>query len=348
MDHITSNYDRKLTSQEILALIKARKDKPSLGEMDYFESKIAKHNVLQESDTKNVRADATALNINPHAGDADKGAILLNNKDEIKNLKAVAPLAQPTTASSSDDNITGENKLLAPAVAEPTNKAVAGSLCSPNDDKEVNDTCGADDYPLTAISDEPAKTAGEEVCPEFFKIRADLFDNGEVRNKTRYTAKLTIQVHQDDDPADNGEAFANFYSRSRDFRAFVKKKECWDQWYEDVLEVYEETCAMELDFKLKPIIAILKERDPDTRTFVPIFHTACISYQVHGGPAIILIAYEMWCEKFALNAQFQAKSRNAPIGIGYYVDPARAGLEAQKETPPMRIKKPGDFRKSRS
>lgn len=274
----------------------------------------------------------------------ETGATPLRNKNNIKNLKAVAPVAHPTTASSGDDDITSEIKLLAPSADEPTDKAVVVPLRLPNDEQEIKNTCGAHDDPDPT----PAMMTDsgiELVDPDFYKIRIDLFDNGNIAKRNRYTAKLSIQLHQDHDIADNQQAFANFYSRARDLKKSITNKGFWDSWYEMIYEEYETLRGMELDFSIKPHIAILKEKAivAGKPKYDPVLHTACILYQEQGKTPVLLIAYGVWVHELPLDASFQARKANAPYKMGYYVDPARAELDAVRETPAMKVKTKADF-----
>lgn len=341
-----SHSSKPLTTEEIMALIGAKTPKPvaAFTGTDYF----AKNSGQCTDGLLPDKQSAILLRVNDHADQQYADATLLNNKDGIKNFKAVAPTAPPTTASSCDDGITSRTKPLAPAADEPEHNAADVSLRSSADEQETKGTCGADDdTPTTKPDGEPECDAvtALDVDPQFFKVRADLFDNGEVKNKTRFTAKLSMQIHQDDDPANNAVTYANFYSRSRDFKAFVEKKNCWDAWYEEVATIFDETCRLDRDFEFKPMISILKERDPETRVFGAVRHTACIFYKAHGRAPVLMILYGLWVEKFSLNAQFKAKCKNAPMAIGYYVDPERAHLDVQKQSPPMKIKTARDFQR---
>ncbi len=274
----------------------------------------------------------------------ETGATPLRNKNNIKNLKAVAPVAHPTTASSGDDDITSEIKPLAPSADEPTDKAVVVSLRLPNDEQEIKNTCGAHDDP-DPTSAMVTDSGIELVDPEFYKIRIDLFDNGSIAKRNRYTAKLSIQLHQDHDIADNQQAFANFYSRARDLKKSITDKGLWDSWYEMVFDEFAARQDQELDFCIKPRIAILKEKSIVTGKpeYDPVLHTACILHQEHGKPPVLLIAYGVWVQELSLDASFQVRKANAPYKMGYYVDPARADLDVAREKPTMKVKTKADF-----
>lgn len=271
-------------------------------------------------------------------------AIALNNKDKIKNFKAVAPLAHPMTAISGDDNITLENKELAPSASEAMDK-VAGCLRASHDEKDTEITCGDDDDAdaVGVAVDEHADNEMFDPC--FYKLRVDFFDNGHVHKKTQYTAKLSIQQHQDHDPSQAAEIFANFYSRGRDFKAFIERLDNWDGWYEAIWDIFQETCDMPLDFRISPRIAILKEREVQNgrSTYEPLQHTACICYQAQGSAPVVTIFYMLWEKALVLDAPFNAKDRKAPYKRGYYVDPERADLEPVKESKGMKVKKRSDF-----
>ncbi|PYE45238.1 hypothetical protein DFI02_102682 [Rhizobium sp. PP-F2F-G20b] len=321
----------KLSTQEVLAQIRA--------------AQAARGSGLTGTDYSRKWAD-TASSEQGGADVIELGATALNNKDGIKNFKAVAPVAHPSTASSGDDDITLENKALAANTSEPMEKAVVDPLRSPTDEQDVQNTCGAhDDADPTIDQSDHAEDDNEMFDPEFYKVSVDFFDNGDVINRTRYTAKLSIQKHQDDDPADNDKLFANFYSRSRQFKSFIEQQECWDEWYDHVWGIFQETCERKLDFKITPRISILKERSfaNGKSTYDAIVHTACILYQAHGQVPILIVAYGLWVDKLPLDAKFQAKDAKAPHSKGYYVDPARAALEPQKQAKGMKVKTKRDF-----
>lgn len=325
-----SGASKQWTTEEAMAYIKASQQQRasvSTG-TDYFEKRRA-----PEFD------DGMPVDLIDEAG-----ATPLRNKNNIKNLKAVAPVAHPTTASSGDDDITSGNKPLAPSADEPTDKAVVVALRSPNDEQEAKNTCGAHDDPDPT----PAMVTDsgiELVDPAFYKIRADLFDNGNITRRNRYTAKLSVQLHQDHDIADNQQVFANFYSRARDLRKSITNKGYWDSWYEMVFEEFDALKRQELDFSIKPHIAILKEKSivAGKPKFDSVLHTACILHQEHGKPPVLLIAYGVWVHELSLDASFQARKANAPYKMGYYVDPARAELDATREKPTMKVKTKADF-----
>ncbi len=340
---------KTLTTEDIMAQIKALKQQPaSVGfGTNYFATRNAAEADMPLPGKPVDAAGATTLNINPHASEADTGAIPLKNKERIKNFKAVAPVAHPTTASSGDDDITLENKPLAPAASEPMNKAAAAELRSSNDEQDIKDTCGVDDDAEPA-SDSAADCESNNLFdPDFYKVSIDFFDNGEVRNKTRYTAKLSIQIHEDADPSRNDRLFANFYSRSRDFKAFIERQECWDDWYDNVWDIFNDKCREDLDFRIKPLIAILKERTCENgkASFEPLRHTACMLSQVQGQPPVLAVMYQLWGEEIDLDAEFQAKDAHAPKHKGYYVDPKRVHLEKTKQATGMKIKTRNDFGK---
>ncbi len=341
--------NKTMTTEEVQALIRTLQQRrgPAETDTDYFEARNALEADTQLPEDLIDAADAIALNVNPHANESDTGAIPLKNKDGIKNFKAVAPVAHPLTASSGDDDITLDNKPLAPAASEPMNKALAAELRSSNDEQKVKDTCGADDD--TDPASESATDCEDDGLfdPDFYKVSTDFFDNGEVRNKTRYTAKLSIQMHEDADPSSNDILFANFYSRSRDFKAFVERHGCWDYWYDNVWDIFNGKCNEDLDFKIKPLISILKERTYENRkaSFEPLLYTACMLYQVKGQAPVLAVIYQLWGEEIHLDATFQAKDAHAPKYKGYYVDPKRVHLEKAKQATGMKIKTRKDFGK---
>lgn len=328
-----SGSSKQWTTEEVMAHIKASQQQRasfSAG-TDYF----ANHDVL----VVNAQMPVDLID--------EASATALNNKDGIKNFKAVAPMAHPTTASSGDDDITSGTKLLAAAANEPTNKAVVVPLRSPNDEHETKDTCGADDDadPVTTGNAYASTEDDALFDPNFYKVRVDFFDNGDVRNRTRFTAKLSVQVSEHDDPAQNMELFANFYSRSRDFKAFIEKNECWDAWYDRVWEIFHETRDLELDFRIKPKIAIFKERSVTNgkTNLDPLMHTACILYEAHNAPPVVMMLYQLWAEELSLDASFQAKSKSAPYKIGYFIDPARKHLDSAKQSRGLKVKTRRDF-----
>lgn len=355
MNHNSRHFggaNQVLTTADIIAQIRASQQQRELAKTgtDYFSTREAPEAHILVPEHQIGTAGATALNVKPHADQAEKGATALNNKDRIKNFKAVAPMAHPTTASSGDDDITLDNKALAPAASEPMNKAVAAELRSSNDEQDIKDTCGVDDDPdpasdSAADSDDDGSTGLFD--PDFFKVSIDFFDNGAVRNKTRYTAKLSIQIHEDTDPSRNDRLFANFYSRSRDFKAYIERQDCWDDWYDNVWDIFNEKCNEQQDFRIKPLIAILKERSYENgkASYDPLLHTASILYQVQGQAPVLAVIYQLWGEEIALDAEFQAKDAHAPKHKGYYVDPKRAHLEKAKQATGMKIKTRNDFGK---
>lgn len=273
---------------------------------------------------------------------ADTGATLLNNKDGIRNIKAVAPTAH--AISDVDCNTLG-TKPLAPSASEPMNKTAVVSLRSPSDEKETKDTCGVDDDAAPNTSVQLDADKNELFDPNFYKVRVDLFDNGGVKNKTRFTAKLTVQTNEND--TDHFALFANFYSRGRDFKAFIEKHQSWDDWYDDVWGIFEETRQLEVDFRIKPMIAVMKERTAIDGKFdyEPLMHTACIAYEAHGAAPVTMLFYKLWVEELRLDASFRARDSKAPYKIGYYVDPARKHLAQSRQPKGLKVKTRQDFGK---
>lgn len=318
------------TTEEVMAYIKGSQTyrAPVSVGTDYFEMRDAPLSLC-------------GIPVDQHS---ETGATSLTNKNEVKKLKAVAPLANPTTATSCDDNITWGSKPLAPASSEPLDKAAVAPLRSPNGEEEVKSTCDAHGEPEPA-AETPTEGGIELVDPDFYKIRVDLFDNGEGGRRNRFTAKLSIQLHQDHDPADNQQVFANFYGRARDLKKAINDKGLWDSWYDLIYEYYEAAKAMDADFKIKPHIAILKEKAfvAGKVQYDSVLHTACLLYQEHGKEPYLLVGYGLWFEELFLDAQFEARKKNAPYKMGYFIDPKRAGLATVRTKSAMKVKTKVDF-----
>lgn len=326
-----SQSDKSLTTAEIVALLVTKAPKPAnmSSGTDYF----AKHGDLSTDEALPDEADATALNVNVEADQPDKGATALNNKNEIRILKAVAPVAQPT-APRGDDDITSGTKPLAPSADEPTDKADVVSLRSPSGKKETKDTCGADDDTGQTseggeTSDSPEPENNDELFdPDFYKVRVDLFDNGAGTSRSRYTAKLSVQITPESNPDRPYELFVNFYSRDRDFKKLLRKHGLDDFWYTALLGVFEEVSASGDAFAIKPTIGLMKERTRDGRQveYTSLEYTAAILYQVEGADPVITMFYQYWQQTLTLDAAFNKQASNAPYKRGYYVDPKRAAL----------------------
>lgn len=338
-----SDSSRSLTTAEIMALIAKTTTKPA--ETSSGTDYLTRYNEQSSADMLPDEAGATALNVNVEAESTadqpDKGASALKDKDIIKNFKAVAPTAQPTTASSCDDNITLVTKPLAPAADEPTDKAVASSLRSSAEENETKPACGADDAPdhdtaqpssgEATSDDEPSIDANDALFdPDFYKARVDLFDNGTGNNRTQYTAKLSVQITPDKDPDRPYELFVNFYSRYRDFKKLLDKHDLADNWYEALLGIFEEMKSPGATYAIKPTIGLMKERirDGNFVDYPLLEHTAAILYQIEGSEPVIMMFYQYWEKALTLDAAFNKQMSNAPYKRGHYVDPKRAELAA--------------------
>lgn len=345
MNHDTrpsSHSSRSLTTAEIMALIAKTTTKSA--ETSFGTDYLTRYDEQSSAEMLPDEAGATALNVNVEAettaDQPDKGASALKDKDIIKNFKAVAPTAQPTTASSCDDNITLGTKPLAPAADEPTDKAVAVSLRSSAEENETKSACGADDAPghdtgpsssEATNGDEPSTDADDTLFdPDFYKARVDLFDNGAGNNRTQYTAKLSVQITPDKDPDRPYELFVNFYSRYRDFKKLLDKHDLADNWYKALLEMFEEMNTSGATYAIKPTIGVMKERVRDGKfvDYPLLEHTAAILYQVKGSEPVITMFYQYWQEALTLDAAFNRQMSNAPYKRGHYVDPKRAELAA--------------------
>ncbi len=270
------------------------------------------------------------------------GATLLNNKECNVILKAVAPMAHDDCQVRGDLPITGENKALAATPASQTN-GVADSLHSPSDeDNELMD----DAVPL---EDEAVLADDELFDPDFYKMRIDLFDNGAQANKTQWTAKITALVNPDSDPENPYVMVANYYSRSRDFRSAIKKRDMWCSFYDEVEAVFEEHVHAGLDYKVKPMIAILKEQvkhKGGKPSYLPIGYTASIMYQEHGCDPVVWVIYQNFLREVYLDQAFTVQKASKLYKIGIYRDPTRVHLEPRKDKPiQMVVRKPGDFGK---
>lgn len=275
----------------------------------------------------------------------EAGATLLNNKECNVILKAVAPMAHDDCQVRGDFSITGENKALAATPATPTN-GVAVSLHSPSDEEKelMDDAVPLDDDAV--LLDEGQV---ELFDPDFYKLRIDLFDNGVQKNKTQWTAKITALVNPDSDPETPYVLVANYYSRSRDFRSSVKKRDMWCDFYDEVEAIFEGYASAGLDYKLKPMIAILKEQvkhEGGKPSYVPVGYTASIMYQEHGQEPVVWVVYSNFVREVNLDQAFTAQKASTLYKIGISRDPKRVHLEPKKDKPnQMVIRKPSDFGK---
>lgn len=271
----------------------------------------------------------------------ETGATLLNNKECNVILKAVAPMAHDDCQVRGDLSITGENKALAATPASQTN-SVADSLHSPSDEDNV---LMDNAVPL----DNEAMLDDELFDPDFYKLRIDLFDNGAQANKTQWTAKITALVNPDSNPENPYVMVANYYSRSRDFRSAVKKRDMWCSFYEEVEAAFEEHVHSGLDYKVKPMIAILKEQvkhEGGKPSYQPIGYTASVMFQEHGCDPVVWVIYQNFLREVQLDQAFTVQKASKLYKIGIYRDPARAHLEPRKDKPnQMVVRKPTDFGK---
>lgn len=348
-----ASHGRRLTTEEVIASINASRQKASSDVMgtDYLGGYFASKSIAPAENTLVIETGATALNVNVQADRPDEGATALKYKDIIKNFKAVAPTAQPTTASSSDDNITLETKPLAPTADEPTDKPVAVSLRSSDDENETKGTCGAHDHSEhdTAHSEgsgAASDDADEDLFdPDFYKLRVDLFDNGAGNNRTQYTAKLSVQITPDHHPDRRYELFVNFYSRYRDFRKLLDKHGLNDNWYSALLGVFDDIKASGDTFAIKPTIGLMKERIRDGQfvDYPLLEHTAAILYQVEGSEPVITMFYQYWERTVVLDTAFNKQMDNAPYKRGHYVDPKRATLAASAKSKGIKRVSKADF-----
>lgn len=318
-----------LTTSDIIERIKqangiydddARPASDSIGGIDYFANRDSFKDITKR----------------------ETGATLLNNKECNVILKAVAPMAHDDCQVRGDLSITGENKALAATPASQTND-VADSLHSPSDeDNELMD----DAVPL---EDEAVLADDELFDPDFYKMRIDLFDNGAQANKTQWTAKITALVNPDSDPENPYVMVANYYSRSRDFRSAIKKRDMWCSFYDEVEAVFEEHVHAGLDYKVKPMIAILKEQvkhEGGKPSYLPIGYTASIMYQEHGCDPVVWVIYQNFLREVHLDQAFTVQKASKLYKIGIYRDPTRVHLEPRKDKPnQMVVRKPGDFGK---
>ncbi len=141
---------------------------------------------------------------------------------------------------------------------------------------------------------------------------------------------------------------ANFYSRARDFRSFVKGKDMWNEFYDEVEAMFHEKCKAEIDFNINPMIAILKEESKPEfgkAQFLPLGYTACIMYQEHGKDPKVMVIYQQFMEVVELSQKFTVqKSSSRLYKIGIYRDETRAHLEPKRESPSkMVVRSRSDF-----
>lgn len=342
--------NRKLDTQEIIGLIKAGLT---------ANLTVVSDNTLSGTDFFADRRDCFKEKGN-RVSDI-KGATALNNKDDNLILKAVAPLAHDDCHVRGELSFTGEVNGLAPAndfaaSATTRNKVLNGPLCSPaSEDKtpKPNEHSDPDAESNAALLDDEPVLADEAedeglFNPNFYRMRVDLFDNGEQDHKTRWTAKMSCDVHPDSEPEDRYVMVANFYSRARDFRSFVKGKDMWNEFYDEVEAMFHDKCKAEIDFNIKPMIAILKEESKPEfgkAQFLPLGYTACIMYQEHGKDPKVMVIYQQFMEVVELSQKFTVqKSSSRLYKIGIYRDETRAHLEPKRESPSkMVVRSRSDF-----